>query len=383
MKMNRFESITKPLQWIMALVLVAFVAGCGGGGGGGTAMSSSKAITAFSLAAVSGVPASTATTITGTKSPFAIAVTMPNGTTDLTALVATYTANGASSVKVGTTVQTTGFSRNDFSAASGVAAIPVPYLVTAADASTATYNVTVNVAAATTGPVVVCSGVQSTTSPACVPLGKAANFAILSKAGITDTPASPITGNIGTSGITGASITVPCTDMLTGQVYTDDANYPGFTCTASDKTMASLAVLDMGTAATDAAGRTVPAPSVLASNISGLNLAPGIWKTSTDVLINTPGVTLTGNSTDVWIFQIAGNLTVGSGAIVTLSGGALPQNVFWQVGGVSGATLGTTADFKGIILSSKQIAMQSGAKLTGRALAQSQVTLSTSTVTQP
>ena len=31
--MNRFENITKPLRWLMALLLVAVVAGCGGGNG--------------------------------------------------------------------------------------------------------------------------------------------------------------------------------------------------------------------------------------------------------------------------------------------------------------------------------------------------------------
>ena len=29
--MNKFDSFTKPLMWFMALLLVAFVAGCGGG----------------------------------------------------------------------------------------------------------------------------------------------------------------------------------------------------------------------------------------------------------------------------------------------------------------------------------------------------------------
>src|SRR5450759_4617655 len=31
--MNRFKNITKPLRWLMALLLVAVVAGCGGGDG--------------------------------------------------------------------------------------------------------------------------------------------------------------------------------------------------------------------------------------------------------------------------------------------------------------------------------------------------------------
>jgi hypothetical protein len=121
------------------------------------ALNSAKAIQTFTLAA-SGV-ASTATAITGTGTsldPFDILVTMPNGTTDLTKLVATFTAPGASSVKVGPTVQISGTSQNDFSAASGASAVPVQYVVTAADASTATYNVTVKVDAVT-GPVI-CTG---------------------------------------------------------------------------------------------------------------------------------------------------------------------------------------------------------------------------------
>src|SRR5450830_2147724 len=32
--MNRFKSVTKPLMWLMTLLLVTLVAGCGGGGGG-------------------------------------------------------------------------------------------------------------------------------------------------------------------------------------------------------------------------------------------------------------------------------------------------------------------------------------------------------------
>ena len=35
--MNRFGNLSKPLMWFMALLLAAFVAGCGGGGGGGAA----------------------------------------------------------------------------------------------------------------------------------------------------------------------------------------------------------------------------------------------------------------------------------------------------------------------------------------------------------
>jgi len=51
-----------------------------------------------------------------------------------------------------------------------------------------------------------------------------------------------------------------------------------------------------------------------------------------------------GGANDVWIFQIAQDLTGDSSAIVTLSGGAQAKNIFWQVAGKT--TLGTTANFK-------------------------------------
>jgi len=38
-----------------------------------------------------------------------------------------------------------------------------------------------------------------------------------------------------------------------------------------------------------------------------------------------------GAASDVWIFQIAQNLELADGAMVTLSGGAQASNIFWQV----------------------------------------------------
>jgi hypothetical protein len=80
----------------------------------------------------------------------------------------------------------------------------------------------------------------------------------------------------------------------------------------------------------------------------------------------------------VWIFQIAQDLTVANGAIITLSGGAKASNIFWQVAGE--VTLGTSSDFKGIILSQTLIAMQTGATFDGKALAQTAVTLDANSV---
>jgi hypothetical protein len=137
----------------------------------------------------------------------------------------------------------------------------------------------------------------------------------------------------------------------------------------------------MQTAYTDAASRRAPDFTNLSGgNIGGLALAPGLYKWSGDVVISSD-ITLAGNSNDVWIFQIAGNLIVGNGVIVHLTGGEVAKNIFWQVAGQ--ATIGTTAQFYGIILCQTGINMQTGASINGRLLAQTAVTLQSNIVTKP
>jgi hypothetical protein len=91
-----------------------------------------KAATAFSFAGLAGAAG------TIDEAAKTIAVTVPSGT-NVTALVATFATTG-SVVKVGTTVQTSGVTANDFTS-------PVAYAVTDANGNTATYTVTVTVAA--------------------------------------------------------------------------------------------------------------------------------------------------------------------------------------------------------------------------------------------
>ena len=92
-------------------------------------------------------------------------------------------------------------------------------------------------------------------------------------------------------------------------------------------------------------------------------------------------VTLSGDADDVWIFQIAGDFKVSNGIAIHLSGGALTKNVFWQVGGL--ATFGTTSHVEGIVLTKKLIAVQTGASVRGRLLAQTAVTLQKNVVRRP
>jgi hypothetical protein len=211
-----------------------------------------------------------------------------------------------------------------------------------------------------------------------VNLGSAANFAILSKAGVTDVPASAIKGDVGASPITGAAISLSCPEV-TGTIYTVNAAGPA--CRVKDPTRLTSAVGAMETAYNDAAGRTLPnALNLGAGEIGGLTLAPGLYKWTSNVSISTD-VTLKGGPNDVWILQIAGTLTEASAKRVNLTGGAQAKNVFWQT--ASAVSIGTTAHFEGTILSKTMVAMKTGASINGRLLAQTAVTLQKNAVTRP
>ncbi len=212
-----------------------------------------------------------------------------------------------------------------------------------------------------------------------VNLGVAGDFVILSKSGITDVYKSDITGDVGSSPITGAALLLSCSEVA-GTIYTVDAAGP-LPCRITDATRLTTAVLDMQAAYVDAAGRPNPDYVELgAGNIGGLTLSPGLYKWSSTVIIPTD-VTLAGGPNDVFIFQIAGTLTMSSAVKVILSGGVQAKNVYWVAAGA--VTFGTTSHFEGNVLGATGINLQTGATLNGRMLAQTAVTLQMNTVVKP
>ena len=220
---------------------------------------------------------------------------------------------------------------------------------------------------------------------AVVNLGVAGDFVILSQTGITDIPTSAITGDVGSSAISGTAILVTCAEV-TGTIYSVDAAGP-LPCVVTDATRLTTAVGDMQTAYTDAAGRATSLPLADYLNLGGgtigastATLAPGVytWESALDI---TGDITLKGGPNAVFIFQVNGTLDMASAAKIILSGGAQAKNIFWQVTDV--VTLGTTSHFEGIILGQTLIALQTGASINGRTLAQTAVTLDQNTVTQP
>jgi hypothetical protein len=379
-QMNRYNSVTESLTWLIALLLAAVVAGCGGGSGSPTVpATSSKAFTSYSFASAPGA--------TGTIDETAktISVTVANATS-VTALRAIFTTTGAS-VKVGTLEQVSGTTPNNFTS-------PVAYIVTAANASAVTYTVTVHEAAL---------------GSAAVNLLTAGDFTILANTAVTyngTAAASAVTGDVGISPaaasyITGFSVfavdakndfataaeVVPVSGVAaSGRMYAPD--YTGGQIGSTNATPAKMTAAqnDMVTAYNDARLRTAGTGAYLdagtGGSIGGLSLTPGVytWATNSNVTIPS-NVTLTGNATDIWIFQIPGTLNISNGVSVVLGGTAKAKNIFWQVGG-TGVTLGTGAHIEGVVLSKTLITLGVGATASSRLLAQTAVTLG-GTVTPP
>jgi len=195
---------------------------------------------------------------------------------------------------------------------------------------------------------------QNTPQP-MVSLGADASvFAVLASTAITNTGATVITGDLGLS--PGSSIGGFPPGRLNGTSHINDA-------------VANQGQLDLTAAYNDAAGRTSTDKVLLAGNLGGLTLTPGLYKATSGLSISSGDLTFDarGNPNAVFIIQIASTLSTTSGRKVILAGGALASNIFWQVG--SSATFGTTTVFKGNILAMKSISFNTGATLDGRALA--------------
>ena len=190
-----------------------------------------------------------------------------------------------------------------------------------------------------------------------VTLGASSDFAVLAGAGIT------IAGTVNSTTISG-NIGSFATTTITGleNVILNGVNHAGDAVT-------QLGKLDLGIAYSDAAGRL---PNVTFSpiyDLGGQTLLAGVYNDpSSFAITGTLTLDAGGDPNAVWIFQAGSTLITGSGSNVVLKGGAQASNIFWQVG--SSATLGTNSHFVGTILASQSISLNTGAELTGRALAQ-------------
>ena len=220
---------------------------------------------------------------------------------------------------------------------------------------------------------------NATLGPLAVDLKSVGRFGIIAGVGVSNNAGFSEIRNldVGISPGVRSSITgFPPAIIVNGAMYaSDDIAPPGVAA------MLSQAKLDLTDAYLFAEGATSPAPATVAGDQGGLTLAPGIYKSTSTLLIQAGDLTLDaqGDANAVWIFQIASDFTTvgGAGGNIILTGGAQAKNVFWQVG--SSATIGDFTQFKGTILALTSITMNSGATAVGRMLARNGSVVMTNT----
>jgi hypothetical protein len=202
-----------------------------------------------------------------------------------------------------------------------------------------------------------------------VNLGSAERFGILAGVGVSNNAGFSEIRNmdVGISPSVRSSVTgFPPAIIVDGAIYaSDDIAPPGIGA------MLIKAKQDLTNAYLFAEGASTPAPATVSGDQGGKTLAPGIYKSTSTLLIQSGDLTLDaqGDANAVWIFQVASDFTTvgGAGGNVILSGGAQAKNVFWQVG--RSATIGNYTIFKGNILALTSISMNSHATIQGRLLA--------------
>jgi hypothetical protein len=313
-------------------------------------------------------PLDTATNVVRNKT---VAATFSEAMDVSTITTATYTLEGPGGVPVTGTVT--------YNALSHIASFVPTTMLASNTLYTATIASGINGAKDLAGNALLVDKVWSFTTGSqiaqdTIQLGAAGAFAVMATSDIVSSGPTVINGDVGLAPGTSQGIPTP---QVNGTIHVND----------SAVLAAQAALL---AAYNDAVGRSV-SPGVLPGNMGGLTFTPGLYVNSTSVLISGAGsgniVTLDaqGDPNAIFIFKMGTTLTTGPSAQVVLAGGAKATNIYWQVG--SSATLNTATQFKGNILASVTITVNTGSIIEGRLLGGSNtdgsVTINSSTVTLP
>ncbi len=221
--------------------------------------------------------------------------------------------------------------------------------------------------------------------PLVVDLKSVSRFGIIAGVGVSNDAGASVINNMDVGiypGVRSSITGFPPATIVNGAIYaSDDISPPGVPA------MLLQAKTDLTNAYLFAEAAVLPAPATVSGDQGGKTLAPGIYKSTSTLLIQSGDLTLDaqGDVNAVWIFQIASDFTTvgGAGGNIILIGGAQAKNIFWQTG--RSATIGNGTIFQGNVLALTSITMNSGAVATGRMLARngSVVMTSTNTINKP
>jgi len=210
-------------------------------------------------------------------------------------------------------------------------------------------------------------------------------FGIFAGVGISNNAGPSVINNLDVGidpGVRSSVTGFPPATLVNGAIYCYDDLAP-----AGTPAMLDLAKADLVAAYLYLEGATAPAPATVSGDQGGKTLAPGIYKSTSTLLIQKGDLTLDaqGDPNAVFIFQVASAFTTvgGAGGSIILTGGAQAKNVYWQTG--SSATIGDYTDFYGNIVALQSITMGAYSNAVGRMLARNgAVTMtSTNTISKP
>ena len=206
---------------------------------------------------------------------------------------------------------------------------------------------------------------------ATVDLGNADSFGALSFTAMTNAGANTVVhGNIGSPTSIDAGVT-----------------HPGYAAYGAGSPQLAGAQAALLTAYGSAEAATPNQPTITGVNLAGKTLAPGVYNSTSGILISGP-IALKldggGDPNAVFIFQAAssGDLTVDPTSSIVYTNGAQPCNVFWKVN--SAFLKNTDNTFIGTILALTQITLTENITVQGRVLARNaDVTFIHDTINKP
>ena len=407
--MNKFESYSGFLQWFMALLLVAFVAGCGGGGGkdpilggdGGAAIPGAPAGAvipgAASCAASVGNPLiPTVTSSTPTNGDLAV----PTSTTSVAGGGKSITAT-FSLPMLASSINATTFT---LAPVGGAALVPASVSYVAAT-RVATLRTSSALSVNTSYTAIITQGATSAAGtptgcifawnfrtaavpvvPLAINLGAAASFGIASSEGLTSTGVTVVNGDValhplatcsdatgGPGGAGQSCLVQPAYATTTGMTVNGSIFWAG---DPFDSGATALAVkTDLTTAWNEGMSKVNTQPAIAADELGGKIFIPGVYENANLTLAAGTVARLDAQNDPnaIFIFKITlGGDLVDSGTLllpsrIDLINGAQARNV-WFVGGRD-ITIGSGTTWNGNILAHRTATIKDGSTVNGRVLA--------------